>query len=110
MNISDEFEISYESYLKTINDNNLENSFCYGNSLSSPISNNDSYIEKVNQILNHYLTLLNKHSQIIPLSFINNLEINNDVYSHSAFLIIIFHCEKINECIKEKIYLKINLF
>ena len=116
MNISNKLEIAYEAYLKSINDNDLENSFvlekfqdyflslinCYGNSLSSSIYINDSYIEKVNKSLNHYLTLLNKHSQIIPLSYINSLEINKDVYSKSAFLIITFHCERINECIKSR--------
>ena len=116
MNISNKLEIAYEAYLKTIKDKDLENSFvlekfqdyllslinCYGNSLSSSIYDNDSYIEKVNNTLIHYLTLFNKHTQLISLSILNNLEVNNDVYSRSAFLIITFHCEKVNQYIKSR--------
>ena len=53
-------------------------------------------------MLDYHLSILNKHLQFFPLSILNELENNIDVYSHCSFLIITFHCEKVNEFIKSR--------
>ena len=116
INISSKLQIAYEGYLKTIKNEDLENSFvlekfqsylyslidCYGTLLSNPIYKNDGFIEKINKNLNRYLTLFNKHSQLMSLSILNSIENYIDVYSPSVFLIITFQCEKINGFIKSR--------
>ena len=116
LNSSRKLETSLEAILRPYQNKDLENQFvfekfeenlkslikCYGTSLSNEIYVNYDYIENIKYNLGKYLSLVNNHTQIIPLEFIKDLECNNEVYSHCLYKIINYHCNKIENLIKSK--------